>query len=226
LVQVTKEKEDYEAREKQKEYMAKLTELPGNASEVLLLQSLRSKGAKSVYIPPNRNGNQRRTATIIFATEREMKAAQSKPIMYNNFRVHWINKEKREIRKEERSREERGRSWDRFSQISNRKESEDRRGKQKSKTYMNKAKNEASKISDWSTEERNDMQDHNTKNQARYRNTNKEEEEGLGQRIAEAKAQMQGKGTYVGDILGRILERLERLKEARDIAWESLANRS
>ena len=90
---------------------------------------------------------------------------------------------------------------------------------------MNKAKNEASRISDWSTEERNDMQDHNTENQARYKNMNKEEEESLGQRIAEAKAQMQAKGTYVGDILGRILERLERLEEARDMTWESLANR-
>ncbi|CAG8646886.1 2956_t:CDS:2, partial [Paraglomus occultum] len=181
LVWVTKGEEDHEAREKQRKYTAKLTELPGNASEVLLL---------------------------------EMKAAQSKLIMYNNFRVHWINREKREIRREERFREERGRSWDRFSQISNIKESEDRRGKQKSKTYMNKPNNEASRISDWSTEERNDMQDHNTENQARYKNMNKEEEEGLGQRIAEAKAQMQGKGTYVGDILGRILERLERLEEA------------
>jgi hypothetical protein len=37
---------------------------------------------------------------------------------------------------------------------------------------------------------------------------------------------MQGKGTFVGDILGRILERLERLEETREIAWESLANRS
>ena len=37
---------------------------------------------------------------------------------------------------------------------------------------------------------------------------------------------MQGKGTYIGDILGRILEKLERLEETREMAWESLANRS
>ena len=98
------------------------------------------------------------------------------------------------------------------------KESEDKREKQKSKTYINKAKNEALRINDWSTEERNNMQDHNTENQARYKNMNKEEEEGLGQRIAEAKAQMKGKGTYVEDILGQILERLERLEETRDMA--------
>src|ERR1043166_6970332 len=59
LVRVTKGEEDYEARDKQRQHIAKLTELPGNASEVLLLQCLRSKGAKSVYIPPNRNSNQK-----------------------------------------------------------------------------------------------------------------------------------------------------------------------
>jgi len=63
-----------------------------------------------VYIPPNRNGNQRRTATVIFATEREMKAAQSKPIMYNNFQVYWVNREKKDTRRRGSFREERGRS--------------------------------------------------------------------------------------------------------------------
>src|SRR6185295_5242325 len=101
LVRVTKGIEDYEAREKQKQYTAKLTELPSNASEVLLLRCLRSKGAKSVHIPPNRNGNQRRTATIIFATEEEVKAAQSKPIMYNNFRVYWTSEKNKEARRKE-----------------------------------------------------------------------------------------------------------------------------
>jgi hypothetical protein len=53
LVRVTRGRKDHEARERQRKHMAKLTELPGNASEVLLLRCLRSKGAKSVYIPPN-----------------------------------------------------------------------------------------------------------------------------------------------------------------------------
>src|ERR1043165_1312260 len=192
LVRVTKGEEDHEARKKQREYTAKLTELSGNASEVLLLRSLKSKGAKSVYIPPNRNGNQRRTATIIFATEKEMKAAQSKPIMYNNFRVYWINKEKRETRRRERSREEReerGRSWDRFSQSSKIGESKNREGNQRSKTYMNNGRNnETSRIREWVTEERNDTQDHNVENQSRYKDMNKKEEEGLEKRIAKVKA--------------------------------------
>jgi len=37
LVKVTKEEEDYEMRDKQRQHIAKLTELPENASEVLLL---------------------------------------------------------------------------------------------------------------------------------------------------------------------------------------------
>ena len=85
LVWVTRGIEDHEAREGQRRYTAKLTELPGSASEVLLLWSLRNKGVKSVHILPNRNRNQKKTATIIFATEKKLKAAQLKPIMYNNF---------------------------------------------------------------------------------------------------------------------------------------------
>jgi len=85
LVRVTKGVEDHKARETQKKYTAKLTDLLRNVSEVLLLRCLRSKGARSVYIPSNRNGNQKKTAMIMFATEEDMEAAQSKPIMYNNF---------------------------------------------------------------------------------------------------------------------------------------------
>jgi hypothetical protein len=57
LVRVTRGREDHEARKRQRKHTAKLTELPGNASEVLLLRCLRSKGVKSVYISPNQNRN-------------------------------------------------------------------------------------------------------------------------------------------------------------------------
>ena len=87
-----------------------MTEVPGNASEVLLLRSLKSKRAKSVYIPPNRNGNQRRTAIIMFATKKDMQAAQSRPIIFNNSRVYWVNREKRETRRRGSIKEERERS--------------------------------------------------------------------------------------------------------------------
>src|SRR6185295_8748181 len=131
LVRVTRGREDHEAREEQRRHTAKLTELPGNASEVLLLRCLRSKGAKSVYIPPNRNGNQRKTALITFATEEDMMAAQSKPIMYNNFQIYWVNKRRRESFKEKR-----GRSWDRYSQISDAEEDRSRERNHWNKTYI------------------------------------------------------------------------------------------
>jgi hypothetical protein len=140
LVRVTKGIEDYEARGKQRRYTAKLTELPRNASEVLLLRCLRSKKAKSVHIPPNRNGNQKRTATIMFASEEDMKAAQSKPIMYNNFRVYWINGEEKETKRRGNFEERRGRSWDRFSENSDT-EIKNKRERQRNQTYANKERN-------------------------------------------------------------------------------------
>ena len=37
----------------------------------------------------NRNGNQRRSAIITFASEEEMEAAQTKPIRFNNHLLFW-----------------------------------------------------------------------------------------------------------------------------------------
>ena len=78
---------------------------------------------------------------------------------------------------------------------------------------------------DWTEEEKVDIQNQNIGNQTSYKSM-KEKEEGLEKRITEVKAEMQGKGIFVGDILGRILERLERLERTREMTWESLANRS
>jgi hypothetical protein len=72
---VTKGIEDHEARERQRNYTAKLTELSGSASEVLLLRSLKNKEVKLVHILPNRNRNQRRTVTVMFAIEEDIKTA-------------------------------------------------------------------------------------------------------------------------------------------------------
>jgi hypothetical protein len=98
LARVTKGNEDYNLRDLHSQFTAKLLELPGNASEVLLLRCLRKKGAKSVYIQVNRNGNQRRSATITFTSEKEIKVAQTKPIRFNNYLLFWQEslKEKRE----------------------------------------------------------------------------------------------------------------------------------
>jgi len=69
LARVTKGDEDYTQCDLQNVFTTRLTGLLGNASEVLLLRCLKNKKAKSVYIPPNRNGNQRRAATITFASK-------------------------------------------------------------------------------------------------------------------------------------------------------------
>jgi ribosomal protein S4 len=49
----------------------------------------------------NRNGNQRRSATITFASEKEMEAAQTKPIRFNNHLLFW-QEESREKKHSER----------------------------------------------------------------------------------------------------------------------------
>ena len=71
---------------------------------MLLLRSLKSKGAKSAYIPTNRNGNTKRFAIITFASQEELEAAQSKPIRYNNHTVFWEDYSvKRKTREETRA---------------------------------------------------------------------------------------------------------------------------
>lgn len=89
LVRVTQGDEDYEKRNKQKQFVAKLLEIPRGASETLLLRSLRSKGAKSVFIPRNRNGNPKGFALVSFANAKELANAQSRPMRYNNYTVFW-----------------------------------------------------------------------------------------------------------------------------------------
>jgi hypothetical protein len=154
LVRVMKGDEDYEERNRQSQFTAKLTELPGSASEVLLLRCLKNKGAKSVYIPSNRNGNQRRTATITFATKEEMNSAQTKPIRYNNFRVYWVMDEKRETKKRESLKNRRNEDIDESGQDT---DSEDYESvdSQESKKYKNRRRNRK----DINTENQTQMQD-------------------------------------------------------------------
>ena len=80
LARVTKDKEDYEARNKQGQFIAKLKDIPKGASEVLLLHCLRNKGAKAVYIPHNRNKNQRKFAIVTFANAKKADKVQTSPI--------------------------------------------------------------------------------------------------------------------------------------------------
>ena len=80
LVQVIQDKEDYKQRNKYSHFTAKLLEVSKEASEVLLLQSLKNKGAKSIFMPTNSNGNPKGFAIVTFANQEDLEAAQSKLI--------------------------------------------------------------------------------------------------------------------------------------------------
>jgi hypothetical protein len=54
-----------------------------------------------VYIPTNRNRNQRRSAIVTFASEKEMKTAQTKPIRFNNHLLFWQGETKKRKQNEE-----------------------------------------------------------------------------------------------------------------------------
>ena len=227
LVRVTRGIEDHEAREEQRKYTAKLTELPKSASEILLLRSLRSKGAKSVHIPPNRNGNQRSTATIMFATERDMKAAQSKPFMFNNFRLYWVKEREREVKRRGSFKEDKGKSWEEFGQNPDAEEESNEENEQENKIYINKIRNiEDPKIENYASGSRNILLNQDAKIYSEHRSVPKVGKEKYEKKTVEVKAQIQKEVPFAEDILRRILERLERLEETRERAWENLANRS
>ena len=106
LAKVTKGNKDYSLCNLHSQFTSKLLKLLEKQSEVLLLQCLRKKDAKSVYIQTNKNSNQRRSAIITFASEKEMKAAQIKLIRFNNHLLFWQEslKRKRENNKLHHSR--------------------------------------------------------------------------------------------------------------------------
>ncbi|CAG8792665.1 9049_t:CDS:2, partial [Gigaspora margarita] len=82
--------------------------IPRGASEVLLLCYLKNKGAKSVFIPKNRNGNPKEFAIISFGSQKDQEKAQSRPIRYFNHIVLWQdfrNREAREMKADQKQRE-------------------------------------------------------------------------------------------------------------------------
>ena len=114
----------------------------------------KKQGSKSVYIPSNRNRNQRRTATITFAMKEEMNSVQTKPIRYNNFRVYQVINEKRETKKRESLKNRRKEDIDESGQDT---DSEDYESvvSQESKKYKNRRRNRK----DINTENQTQMQD-------------------------------------------------------------------
>jgi hypothetical protein len=156
-----------------------------------------------------------------------MKTAQSKPFMYNNFQLYWVKEERREIEQTKDLKRERGRSWKRFSQTSDTEESNSQKEEQEFKLNTNKRRGEWNRsIENQAAASRSSIQDRNTKNKTRYTNLLEEEEEPYRRETAELKTQTQEEAIHTNDILNRILERLERLEEARSTTWNSLAYRS
>ena len=84
LACITSGDEDSNLKEENSRYKAKLIGIPKEASEVLMLRLLRNKGAKSVFVPMNSNGNPREYAIITFESQEELERARSKPINYGN----------------------------------------------------------------------------------------------------------------------------------------------
>ncbi|HXF29643.1 MAG TPA: RNA-binding protein, partial [Chlamydiales bacterium] len=102
LARVTEGDENVEHRIRQGQYTAKLLEIPRSTSEVLLLRMLKNRGAKSAYIPANRNSNARGYAVITFKSQRDLEAAVSKPFRYYNRTVYWESRVKNGAKKSNR----------------------------------------------------------------------------------------------------------------------------
>jgi hypothetical protein len=198
-------------REEQGQYIAKLLDIPKEASEVLLLWCLRSKGAKAVYIPYNRNKNQKKFAIITFASVQELETAQTTPIWYNNHRVSWENPQRKDLQWKEESRGRR-KEWSKTRDQSQ-EESEIRRKKQKTRR---KAK----------TKRSSSIQTQEIESGLENISRNEEEEQRIKKQEREDGAQLQRKSLHVEDILCRILDRLDRLEEIRGLAGKDPANRS
>jgi len=177
---------------------------------VLLLRCLRNKGAKMVYIPVNRNRNQKKFAIITFANAQKAEAAQTTPIWYNNHRVSWKNPRRRKTYEREESR---GRSQE--------------RSKSNNEKQLNYRRQGASRIrgSRHETpikrygEMESDPQLQNIEAWLGDKNTDMKKEAA---KAEEKKAKMnvsnQERILPVEDVLFQILERLDRIEEMQ-LGW-------
>ena len=89
LVRVSKGVEDYKERDRRHRFLNKIKEVPEDAQEILLLRCLRDRGAKAVYIPRKRNGQQKDFAVVTFESQEELEKASEKPCRYNNTMLRW-----------------------------------------------------------------------------------------------------------------------------------------
>ena len=172
---------------------------------------MKSKGAKAVYIPRNRNGNQKKFAIITFASAKEAKAAQTTPIWYNNHRVNWENPQEKEIpwREESRGRKQ---EWSKT------------REEEQEIPSLRRCKQEASRGRKREIESIGQAQDakiilENIKN-------DKTKEESTKKREEFVETQAYSRSLHMEEMLRQILDRLNRIEETQEAARENLANRS
>ena len=147
--------------------------------------------------------------------------------MYNNFRVYWVNERRREPRSRESFKNRRERSWDRSSQNYDIEENKSKERSHWNRIYTNRKKDwEDPKPKAQMIEEENSNLKQNMKNQSRYRSIDNKKEESREKRENKDKIQQQEKNTHIEDMLGQILERLEKLEKVGDLIGEDIANHS
>ena len=164
----------------------------------------------------------------MFATEEEKRAALTKPIMYNNFRVYWIREEKEEIRRKEYKGKDKVDTYEHNQDLE--RYNYDNKREQRDETNVKEEENKES----INTEDRRririkknyETQAQKAESWTKDRALDNKKEENSNLEEVKTHIKTQGKGSYVEDILGRILERLERLESAKETAWENYANRS
>jgi hypothetical protein len=159
---------------------------------------LKKRGAKSVYIPFNRNGNQRRSATITFATKEEMNAAQTKPIRFNNHLLFWSNYVERKEKSERKS------ETTRYKRTGDNSESTDEEIYEYNQRKESKQRDNKNRHDDRSREYYRENLIFDNQKQKKIKNEKK------------TQSQLQEETSHIETILGRILERLERLEEDKE----------
>lgn len=89
LTRVTLGERDYTTLKERRKNCLTLTGISAAASEVLILRATRNLGAKAVYIPYNRNQNQRKIAWVYFENQEDKRTAARRHVNYQNVNLQW-----------------------------------------------------------------------------------------------------------------------------------------
>ncbi|CAG8452075.1 13532_t:CDS:2, partial [Gigaspora rosea] len=97
MSRITKGVHNPEELKSRKRFRAIIKGLPRTAKEILLLRQLAHTKAKGVFIPPNKNGNQKQIAIVYFDSKMAGKEALKHRIRYYNHVLDWSNEEGVEV---------------------------------------------------------------------------------------------------------------------------------